>query len=110
MSLLGRWRIVEMPDYDDDYPDMMEPAYILFEPTSGEFAFGCVTGQIFGSVEADATAYNFSWSGNDEMEEAQGDGSVLLEPDGTLAGEICFHGGDEIKFIARRWGSSSTAC
>jgi hypothetical protein len=22
MSLLGRWRIVEMPDYSDDYPDM----------------------------------------------------------------------------------------
>jgi hypothetical protein len=32
MGLLGRWRIVAMPDYTDDYPDMVEPAHILFEP------------------------------------------------------------------------------
>lgn len=48
MSVLGRWRIVETHG-DDDFPDMMEPAYILFEDHgSAEFAFGCVTGQIFG--------------------------------------------------------------
>ena len=35
MSLLGRWRITEMPDYEDDYLDMMEPAYILFEAARG---------------------------------------------------------------------------
>ena len=31
MSLLGKWRIVAMPDYVEDYPDMLEPAYLLFE-------------------------------------------------------------------------------
>jgi hypothetical protein len=30
MSLVGRWRIVAMPDSVEDYPDMMEPAYIFF--------------------------------------------------------------------------------
>lgn len=40
MSVLGKWRILEMPDYTDDYPDMMGAAYILFEATRGEFAFG----------------------------------------------------------------------
>lgn len=70
-SLAGKWRIVAMPDYVEDYPDMMEPAYILFEAGgSGEFAFGCVTGQIFGSADGDHIA--FSWTGNDEMDEAQG--------------------------------------
>lgn len=108
MSVLGRWRIVEMPDYTDDYPDMMEPAYILFEDHgSGEFAFGCVTGQIFGSGDADAVA--FSWSGNDEMDEAQGDGWAELQPDGALKGQIGFQRGDEANFIARR-DTSSTAC
>ena len=110
MSLLGKWRIIEMPDYEDDYPDMMEPAYILFEKASGEFAFGCVTGQIYGGPEPAATALSFSWNGNDEMDEANGDGWVQLEPDDSLAGEIAFHGGDEIRFIARRWNTSSTAC
>jgi len=47
MSLKGRWRITEMPDFEADYPDMVEPAYILFEENgSGEFAFGCSTGHI----------------------------------------------------------------
>jgi len=108
MSVLGRWRIVEMPDYDDDFPDMMEPAYILFAANgSGEFAFGCVTGQIFGGGDTDAV--EFSWSGNDEMDEAEGDGWAEIQPDGSLNGQICFHGGDEANFVARR-ETSSTAC
>ena len=39
MSILGKWRIVAMPGYDADYPDMMEPAYILFAKSGSEFAF-----------------------------------------------------------------------
>lgn len=83
-------------------------AYILFEANgSGEFAFGCVTGQIFGGADIDAV--EFSWSGNDEMDDAQGDGWAELQPDGSLHGAICFHRGDEANFIARPW-TSSTAC
>lgn len=107
MSLLGRWRIVEMPDYEADY-SVMEPAYLLFEANgSGEFAFGCVTGQIFGVGDTDAV--EFSWTGNDEMDETRGHGWAELQPNGSLKGEICVHGGDEASFIARRW-TSSTAC
>ncbi len=108
MSVLGRWRIVETPDYVDEYPDMVEPAYILFQAHgSGEFAFGCVTGQIFGGGDTDAV--EFSWTGDDEMDEAQGDGWAELQPGGSLKGQICFRGGDEVNFIAHRW-TSSTAC
>ena len=108
MSVLGRWRIVELPGYEDDYADMMEPAYMLFEATRGEFAFGCVTGSFAGGGDHDAVA--FDWDGNDEMDEVQGDGWAELQADGSLTGAICFHGGDEIAFIARRWETSSTAC
>lgn len=108
MTLQGKWRIVEMPDYEADFPDMMGPAYILFGPTSGEFAFGCVTGAFAGGAGHDAV--EFDWDGNDEMDEACGRGWAELQPDGTLVGEICFHGGDEITFTARRWATSSTAC
>jgi len=52
----------------------------------------------------------FDWDGNDEMDEAQGDGWAQLQDDGSLAGEIRFHGGDDITFTARRWATSSTAC
>ncbi|MGZ3280985.1 MAG: hypothetical protein ACXU8Y_21140 [Caulobacteraceae bacterium] len=108
MSILGRWRIIELPGYEDDYADMMEPAYILFGPTGGEFAFGCVTGTFPGRAETDAV--QFSWDGNDEMDEACGDGWAELQPDGSLTGEIILHGGDEIAFTARPWATSSTAC
>ncbi|WP_254634217.1 hypothetical protein [Mesorhizobium sp. GbtcB19] len=47
MSIAGRWRIVEMPDYVEDYIDIMEPAHIEFAADGpGDFAFSCVTGQI----------------------------------------------------------------
>ncbi len=107
MSVLGRWRISEMPDHTGDYPDMMGPAYILFEATGGEFAFGCVTGAFSGGGGHDVV--RFDWDGNNEMDEAQGAGWAELQPDGSLKGQICFHGGDEADFIAHR-ETSSTAC
>lgn len=104
----GKWRIVEMPDYTSDFPDMVEPAYILFDGKGGgEFAFGCVTGTIHGAGDTDSVT--FSWIGNDEMDEARGDGAAEIQLDGSMNGQICFHGGDEAEFTARQW-TSSTAC
>lgn len=41
MSLMGRWRIVAMEAFDDDYPDLAEPAFIeIDERGIGEMAFG----------------------------------------------------------------------
>ncbi|HEY3147805.1 MAG TPA: hypothetical protein VGJ75_15715 [Dongiaceae bacterium] len=98
----GKWRIVEMPDYEDDYADMMEPAYIKFDGDGrGEFAFGCVTGAIYEA--GDGNAIEFSWNGNDEMDEASGDGWAELQPDGSIIGQICFDQGDEADFTARPW-------
>lgn len=108
MSVLGKWRIVELPGYSDDYADMVVPAYVLFAATGGEFAFGCVTGACVGS--GDHAAVEFDWSGNDEMDEACGSGWAELQANGSLLGEIDFHAGDKIPFIARRWPGSSTAC
>src|SRR6516165_7169835 len=73
----GKWRIIKMPDYTSDYPDMVEPAYIRFDGKGGgEFAFGCVTGHIHGA--GDGNAIEFSWDGNDEMDEASGEGWAEL--------------------------------
>ena len=102
MSLRGRWRIVETPDYD-----MGEPAYIVFRKTGGEFALGCLTGAIYGSCQGDAV--EFIWEGNDEMEPASGSGWADLQDDGSIEGEISLNGGDDIAFIARQ-STSSTAC
>ena len=108
MSVLGRWRITELPGYEADYADMVEPASILIDATGGEFAFGCVTGAFAGGGEHAAIA--FDWNGTDELDQACGSGWAELRADGSLRGEIGFHGGGETPFIARRWPSSSTAC
>jgi hypothetical protein len=108
MSVLGKWRIVELPGYEADYADLGEPAYILIGPTGGEFAFGCVTGSFAGGGAHDAVA--FDWDGADEMDEARGSGRAELQDDGSLVGEINFHNGDDIAFIAQPWPTSSTAC
>jgi hypothetical protein len=103
----GKWRITKMPDYTSDFPDMVEPAYIRFDGKGGG-EFGCVTGAIHGAGDSDAV--EFDWTGNDEMDEAQGDRWAELQPDGSIIGQICFHRGDEADFIARPWKTSSTAC
>ncbi len=37
----GKWRIVKMPDYENDFLEVVEPAYIPFDGKGGgEFAFG----------------------------------------------------------------------
>src|SRR5665213_3023318 len=104
----GRWRIAKMPGTTPDYPDMTEPAYILFDGEGGgEFAFGCVAGAIHGA--GDTNNVEFSWTGNDEMDQASGTGWADLQPYGSLKGQICFHNGDDAEFTAKPWKTSSTA-
>lgn len=105
----GKWRIVKMPDYTSDYPDMVEPAYLLIDGKGdGEFVVGCVTGTIHEAGDSDAI--EFDWSGNDQTEKACGDGCAQLQPDGSLEGQIRVHGSDEVDFTARPWKTSSKAC
>ncbi|HVU31119.1 MAG TPA: hypothetical protein VHE36_12040 [Sphingomicrobium sp.] len=109
MMLPGKWRITSMALWERSFLDMLEPAYIQFdERHGGEFAFGCVAGQLH--CRATRNRVSFNWQGNDEMDEASGDGWAESEPDGTLSGEIRFHNGDESTFVARPWPASSTAC
>jgi hypothetical protein len=96
VSVKGKWRVVEIPDYDM----AVSGAYILFGKRDGEFAFDCLTGSIHGACDGDAV--EFTWQGNDEMEAASGHGWAELQDDGSLEGEICLDNGDDIAFIARR--------
>jgi hypothetical protein len=100
--LIGKWRITEMALWDGDFLDTMEPAYIAFDSKSGgAFAFGCVTGGIH--CRKTPAGVEFTWQGNDEMDEASGAGWAELQKDGSLKGEIRFHNGDDSTFKARRW-------
>lgn len=105
----GKWRIVELPGYQADYADLVEPAYILFDGKGGgEFVFGCVTAVLYGAPNKNHV--EFDWNGSDEMDRVDGDGWADLQADGNLNGQFCFHNGDDIDFIAKPWTTSSTAC
>jgi hypothetical protein len=104
MSVRGRWRVTQTPDHDMAGPG----SYILFTEDGGEFALDCLTGSIHGRCEGDAV--EFTWRGSDEMDPASGHGWAEKQEDGSLEGEICLEGGDDIPFIARRLATSSTAC
>lgn len=57
MMRQGRWRIVEMPDDEADFPDMMEPAYILFDSKGSRgFAFGGGEATFIAAVAISSTA------------------------------------------------------
>lgn len=106
--LAGKWRIAGMELWDREFIDLLGAGYITFDDEGiGEFRFGAVTG-VLDCSHAKASIH-FTWEGNDEMDEASGDGYAELHDDGSLKGEISFHHGDESSLIATK-GTSSTAC
>ena len=99
---LGRWRIVEMEQWDRDFIDLEGPGFITFSKGgNGEFHFGAVHGQLDCRVEnfADGQHIEFSWEGNDEMDPVIGRGWAVLK-NGELHGRLYFHHGDDSSFRA----------
>jgi len=100
----GRWNIVSMTEWDEDYLHEAVQAYIEFEPKDyGTFQFGYVWGEIDSRfTERDGNpAVEFSWEGNDESDSLFGRGWAVLE-DGELNGIIFIHNGEDSEFVAQR--------
>lgn len=98
----GNWRIVEMEVWGREYIDMEVEAYIRILPDgTGRFQFGLVEGNMDGRMETcgDTVRFEFSWSGQDENDVAEGRGWALIEDD-ELRGRIYFHMGDDSAFRA----------
>jgi hypothetical protein len=106
----GRWRIVSMSAWDDDFIDEEEEGYFEFtDNNQGNFRFGSVRGEMdcYLTEQNDEPKVEWSWDGNDEMEEAQGRGWALLKGE-ELHGMLFFHGGDNTEFIAKRMKAKPT--
>lgn len=92
----GRWRIVWMENWDQDFVDLEVPGYFEFGAKgTGSFQFGAVQGECDCCVR-DARL-EFSWSGFDEMDEVSGRGWAAPEG-GELQGHLYFHQGDDSAF------------
>jgi hypothetical protein len=102
----GRWRIVSMDQWDQDFVDEEEEGYFEFDERSwGAFHFGYVHGSMDCrlTTRGGEPAVEWSWEGNDEMDAAQGRGWAVIRGD-ELHGMIFFHGGDDSGFVARKKG------
>ena len=102
-DLVGRWHIVSMTEWEEDYLNEEVQAFIELGPRQrGAFQFGYVRGEVdYRITQRDGKpAVEFSWDGNDEMDPAQGRGWAVLEG-GELRGMIFCHLGDESGFAAR---------
>src|SRR3954468_20601648 len=100
----GRWRIVSMSAWDEDYIDEEEEGYFEFDPKGGgEFHFGHVHGRMDRRLTTrdGEPAVEWTWDGNDENDPAQGRGWAVLKGD-ELHGMIFFHQGDDSGFVAKR--------
>ena len=100
-EFVGKWRITETEVWAREALDMMVPAHMTFAANGrANFEMICVVGEMDCEFEADRV--DFTWAGNDEMDEASGRGWAVIKKDGTLRGRICFHHGDKSSFVARR--------
>ena len=102
---MGTWHIYEMEQWDEDYFNMEVQAHIEVDSHGGgDFQFGLVSGLI--DCELVRTGKDdrleFTWEGNDEMDEAFGSGWLQLKDEKTVEGRIKFHAGESSLFSARR--------
>ena len=102
----GRWRIVSMEQWEQDFVDEEEEGYIEFDTKDmGSFHFGYVHGNMDCQLTTrdGEPAVEWTWDGNDEMDPAQGRGWAIMKGD-ELHGMIFFHGGDNSGFVAKKKG------
>lgn len=94
-----------METWDKDYFNMEVQAYMRIKKNSiGEFQFGLVSGEIDGSVVKHPAGerFEFTWSGNDECDDASGSGWFKIKDSEEIEGEFKIHLGDNSKFLAKR--------
>lgn len=100
----GKWRIVEMEVWGQDYVDMEVPGYIrIGSDGTGQFQFGLVSGDIDGRVEqcSNTPRFEFSWSGQEENDPVCGCGWAVIE-NNELKGRIYLHLADDSAFRATK--------
>lgn len=101
-AFVGRWRIVDMEIWDQDFVDMEVAGHFTFQRKDlGSFQFGLVQGEIDWRIETfgDETRLAFSWLGRDECDPSSGRGWARIE-NGELRGRFYIHFGDDSGFRA----------
>ncbi len=97
-KFVGKWKITDMEQWDQEYIDLMEPGYYLFDNKGmGEFVFGTVSGFIdcrYDDAE-DTEKVEYSWEGTSDMDLVCGRGWFKLTENGQLYGRLFIHNSDD---------------
>jgi hypothetical protein len=99
---VGKWRVLEMEQWDKDFIDLTGEGHITFDKKSrGELQFGAVECDLDCRIEQTGgqERIEFSFVGQDEGDEISGRGWAILK-DERLEGRIYFHDGEESGFVA----------
>lgn len=105
-KFIGKWRITNMDQWDQDYVNEVEPGYIEFKKSGlGSLHFGFIFADIdYRAIKtSDGYYIEFSFSGNDEYDEICGRGK-LNQKGKEMDGCLYIHCGDESNFSARPFG------
>ena len=100
----GKWRILEMDQWDQDYVNAETPGHITFEKKGqGRFHFGYVHAQLDWRYDPAIDRVDFSFEGSCEGDEMNGRGwAKIEEKPKQMSGKIVFHQGDESGFKAKK--------
>jgi hypothetical protein len=101
-AFVGKWRITEMDQWDQDYVNAEKRGHITFEKQrEGRFHFGYVQAQLDWRYDAAIDRVDFSFEGSCEGDEMNGRGWAKIEGK-QMSGKIVFHQGDESGFKAKK--------
>jgi hypothetical protein len=105
-TCVGRWRIVEMEQWDQEFIDLVSPGQVTFEAgRRGHFHFGAVDLDLDWRLGVTPDRAEFTFEGFDEGDEVSGRGWAEVQA-GKLKGRIVFHQGEESGFVARNVGKA----
>ena len=102
----GTYHVISSPHFDDEYLYLTGTPYVSLRQDDngrieGEYQIGVQSGTINGGAHSDF--FDFDFEGNDEMEDAFGEGEATLEGE-RLIFELRQYHGDEYTFVCERRG------
>lgn len=103
MDFSGTYYVVSSPDFDDVHLGLEKGACVTLRQSGkfvkGEYEIDTQCGSINGGAHSDFIEFDFD--GNDEMEEAFGEGEATLDG-GRLTFILRYYRGDEFTFECER--------
>lgn len=97
-KFIGKWKISEMEQWDQEYIDLVEPGYVQFNKNGqGVFVFGTVNGftDCRYDTKTSPSRVEFSWEGTSEYDPVSGRGWFEIKSDKSIFGVIFIHNGDD---------------